>query len=111
MSIELLPETEKAIRERAAAEGMTVEALLSRTFAESPEERVNRKLREWQAETGFGSEGARENAPLRELFQKWAEEDALLTDEEREAQDRLWVDIEASLTDRSRRFNINRDES
>ena len=35
--------------------------------------------------------------PTRNLFARWAEEDANMTDAEREAEDRLWDDLEKSL--------------
>jgi hypothetical protein len=106
MSIELHPETEKAIEARAAAEGLTVDELLSRTFVREPsEERVRRKLAEWQSADGCR---LHEDVPLSELRRRWAEEDAFMTDEERKAEDRIWEELTQALSDPSRRLTFGR---
>src|SRR5689334_7411159 len=98
MSLTLTPEVEAPVEERAREEGVSPNELLARTLgtngksdapANDPIERAMRIVREGRAadkkipvmepiETLPGG------GPLEALFRKWAEEDALLTNEERE---------------------------
>ena len=63
------------------------------------EEEIDAKLRQWQEQDGVK---LMPDIPARELFAQWAEKDARMTDEEREAEDRLWEDIEKSLALKSK---------
>lgn len=67
---------------------------LFETKQPSPEEIVAEKLRQWQEQDG---KVLMPDVPIRTLFAQWAEEDARMTDAEREAEDRLWQDIEKGL--------------
>ena len=58
------------------------------------EDELNAKLRSWQEQDGTP---LMPNIPTQKLFAKWAEEDAQMTEAEREAEDRLWEDIEKGL--------------
>jgi hypothetical protein len=60
----------------------------------SAEAEMDARIREWQDQDGtpLGRDTADDS-----LFARWAEEDALMTDAERDAEDRLWDDIEKSL--------------
>ena len=42
------------------------------------------------------------------LFAQWAEEDSRMTDEEREAEGRLWKEIEKGLAENGRRLQFRR---
>jgi hypothetical protein len=83
------------------AQGKTNREVDDAKEATDPRDRVNALLAQWQAA---------DNTPLRPpiptrpgetptqaLFRMWEEEDAHMTDEEREAEDRLWEEIQQSL--------------
>lgn len=103
MSLEVRPETEQLIR-RAESNGVSVDDLLLRTFApgqpEDPRQRVQALLRKWQVEDvprGVPTQDPNHAAETPALFARWREEDAAMTDEEREAEDRLWAELEPIL--------------
>ncbi len=120
MSLDLSPEIEKMIRERAAAEGVSVNDLLARAFAPDkiqtpptdPTEQVLAMLAQWQAQdhtplrTPIPTRPG--ETPTQALFRKWAEEDAHMTDDDREAEDRLWEDLEQSLKENGRAIRLRR---
>lgn len=106
MSLELSPEVEHAVRQRAAAKGVSINDLLARTFvldmqeellSQDPKERVRALLAEWQAQDNTPRlppipmrEG---ETPTAALFRKWEEEDAGMTDEEVKADEQLWEEF------------------
>jgi len=108
MSLQLAPEVEQRVREQADAEGVSVSDLVARYFPPMPAtpprpeipdeeteiERVQALLTKWQAETGDAALMNREHRTLAELSAQWAAEDALLTDEQREADHRLQEEYE-----------------
>jgi|SRR5579862_6023097 len=105
MSLDVDPSVEDAVRERAAAEGITVDAFLERTLGIAShnggsERRVRTLLAQWQAEDATrpapysGEPGVGSST---ELFERWNRADAAMTDEEREAEDRLWEDVMKGL--------------
>lgn len=119
MSLELSPEIENAVRERAQAEGVSVNDLLARTFTpvpqstppnlppvRDPKAHVDALLAKWQAEDKTPLRSAPPTLPgeteTQALFRKWAEEDAHMTDAERDAEARLWQDIEQGLRENGR---------
>jgi microcystin degradation protein MlrC len=61
-----------------------------------PMEALNAKLREWQAQDGTP---LMPDVPTRILFAQWAEEDAGMTDAEREAEDRFWEEFERGINE------------
>ena len=121
MSLDLSAEIENVVRERAAAEGVSVNDLLARTFIHNkaqtslptdPKEHVQTLLAQWQAEDNtflrhplLTRPG---ETPTQTFFRKWREEDFKMTDEEREAEDRLWEDLELGLKENSRDLRLRR---
>jgi hypothetical protein len=61
------------------------------------------KLRQWQQETNTVTSPA---IPAGELFAQWAEEDANMTDEEKEAEDRLWQDFHKGIDNERRKAGM-----
>lgn len=59
-------------------------------------EALHAKLREWQAQDGTS---LMPSVPTQTLFAQWAEEDARMTDEEREAEDRFWEEFERGINE------------
>jgi PHD/YefM family antitoxin component YafN of YafNO toxin-antitoxin module len=57
---------------------------------------VRAKLRQWQKETNTVTSPA---IPAGELFAQWAAEDVNMTDEEKEAEDRLWEDVQSGINE------------
>ena len=66
---------------------------------------LDAKLQEWQRET---QTELRPMISNQELLAKWAEEDARMSDEEREAEDRLWDELEPALTEHGRVLHLRR---
>ena len=60
------------------------------------EEIIAAKLRLWQEQDGTI---LMPEFSAHELFAKWAEEDELMTNEEREAEDRLWDDFQKGINE------------
>jgi len=54
------------------------------------------KLHQWQEETGTVTSPS---ISAHDLFAQWDEEDAQMTDEEREAEDRLWQDVQNGMNE------------
>ena len=121
MSLDLSPELESAVRERAAAEGVSVIDLLARTFAidhqetppkHDPRAHVQSLLDKWRATdstpvmppipTRPGE------TPTQALFRRWKEEDLLMTDEQKDEEDKLWEDIEKGLKENRLTFDRRR---
>jgi PHD/YefM family antitoxin component YafN of YafNO toxin-antitoxin module len=57
---------------------------------------VQAKLHQWQKETETETFPA---VSAHQLFSRWAEEDAQMTDEEKEAEDYLWQDFEKGVNE------------
>lgn len=74
----------------------------------NPKERVCALLAKWRTEDNTPTPSPiptrNGETPTQALFRKWEEEDSAMTEEEREAEDRLWQDIEKSLHEN--RFNL-----
>lgn len=110
MSLDLSPEIENVVRERAAAAGVSVNDLLARTFIQEkeqtrpvidPKEHVRALLAHWQAQDNSPilppipiQSG---ETPTQALFRKWENEDADMTEEEQEREERLWEEIQQSI--------------
>ena len=71
---------------------LTLERLPS--LSAYPEANLDAKLRLWQEQDGTS---LLPEVSTRTLFAQWAEEDARMTAEEREAEDRLWEGVERGL--------------
>lgn len=110
MAIDVSPEIETAVRERAAAEGVSVNDLLARSFAmekiqDRPslnvQEHVRSLLAQWQAQDKIPAipliatqDG---ETPTQALFRTWEEEDAHLTEDEVEQEKQLWEEFKQSI--------------
>jgi len=110
MSLELSPEIENIIRERAAAAGISVNDLLARTFGQEklqtpfvshPKEHVRALIAQWKAQdnTPIVSPVPVQNGetPTQALFRKWEEEDANMSEEEQAKDEKLWEEVQLSL--------------
>jgi hypothetical protein len=75
VSLDLEPDVERAVRERAAAEGATASEFIARLL----------KRRDAAPEPEADATEA--------LFRQWDEEDAHMTDEERREEDRFWQEF------------------
>ena len=112
MSLDLTPEIEDVVRERAAAEGVSVNDLLARTFAMNrsplppatdPREHVRAVLAEWRTtdNTPFSPPIPKRNGETTSeaLFRKWEEEDANTTDRERDEEAEFWRVFQQAIDD------------
>ncbi len=66
---------------------------------------LDAKLRKWQEQDGIT---LMPDIPTQTLFARWAEEDALMTDKEREAEDLLWEDLEKGFAENNRVLQLRR---
>lgn len=96
-----LPDEEIRLSAAARRNGLAPEEWLKQIALESlpdvPDgnnDEIDSKLRQRQERDGTA---LAPDVPARTLFAQWAEEDAQMTDEEREAEDRLWKEIEEVL--------------
>jgi hypothetical protein len=103
MEINLTSQEESLIYAAAKRTGLSPQDWIKQLALESltdsvphTDEEIDVKLRQWQKETGSP---LMPESSARELFAQWDEEDARMTDEEREAEDRLWEDIEQGLVE------------
>ena len=62
-------------------------------------EELDARLRRWQEQDGAS---LMPDVSTQSLFAQWAAEDAQMSDEEREAEDRLWEDLEKGHAENSR---------
>ena len=113
MSLTLSPDVEAAVERRAREEGVSPNDLLARTFGSNgaskvasndPVERALEFVRRLRASDPSipdpePIEMLPGETPTLALFRKWSEEDALLTDEEVAAQNRLWEEIQQGMNE------------
>jgi hypothetical protein len=110
MSLDLSPEVENIVRERAKAEGASVDELLARTYLHKdetaqaiidPKARVLAKLAKWQTDEKTPQVPPIEVLPgesqMDALFRKWQMEDANMTDTEVRADEAFWQDFQSSI--------------
>lgn len=108
VTLELRPEEAAALRARAAARGVDVPTILHDLVAQETRQenrtgyvaptnsaaekaRVASLLRQWQQAEGLPTLGnGATHTPVAELFAQWEAEDANLTPEEIEAEQRFW---------------------
>ena len=101
VTIALSPFEESQLCLKARQLGLPPTELIKRWITENPpamtpEEKVAAKLREWQEpDKAFLAP----EIPAQVLFAQWAEEDALMTDEEKEEADRLWERFEKRINE------------
>ncbi|MDQ3814629.1 MAG: hypothetical protein M3347_11850 [Armatimonadota bacterium] len=101
LSINLTPVEEARLTAAAQQLGLAPAELARQLVAEhlpgiDPVETVRAKLREWQEQDGTP---LMPDMTTAELFAQWEEEDAQMTDEEREAEDRLWQDFQKGINE------------
>ena len=96
--INLTPAEEAQLSAAAMQTGIAPEAFVEKLVREhlplksaSVESELDAKLRQWQAQDGVK---LMPNKSAAELFAQWEEEAAQMTDEEREAEDRIYAEIE-----------------
>jgi len=107
MSLDLNPEAETILRQEAEREGVSIDELIVRRFArpqpapqevpapDAEKERVLALLRQWQKEYGMPPRpDGKEHTSVAELLAEWEAEDAKLTPEEVQAEQRFWEDYE-----------------
>ena len=109
ITINLTPAEEERLSYMATQSGLAPEEMARKLVSyhlpsASPIEEMSRRIREWQEQDRtptLPSTAERPGlTPTSALFQQWAEEDAQKTDEdEKEAEDQLWQDIEKSIND------------
>ena len=93
LTLDLEPEVEISLREAAAAEGISINELLARTFPpqiakSSPRDHVQALLTRWQEQDQ--SPVAALVTSSEALFHKWDQEDAALTDAEQQTRAEQW---------------------
>lgn len=103
--IDLTPSEEAQLSAAAKQTGLAPAELVKKLVKEhlpaapaTDEDDLDAKLRKWQEQDGTK---LMPDVPTQTLFAQWAEEDAQMTDAEREAEDRLWKDLEKGLTENS----------
>jgi len=100
--VDLTPSEEAQLSEAARQNGLTpaelVKDLVRRHLpavrAAGGEVNLGALLRRWQEQDDVS---LMPDVPSQSLFDQWAEGDARMTDGEREAEDRLWADLEKVL--------------
>ena len=112
LTIDLTATEEAQISSAARHAGLAPAELVKRLVKEhlptvptDAENDLDAKLRKWQQQDGVK---LYPDVSTQELFAKWAEEDALMTDEERESEDRLWEELEPALTEHGRVLQLRR---
>jgi hypothetical protein len=110
IEIQLTAREETQLAEVAQRNGLSPEEWLRQLALESltnapinDQDELDGKLRRWQAQDGVK---LNPNIPASELFARWAEEDARMTEEERNAEGRLWEDIERGLAENRRTLRL-----
>ena len=105
--ISFSPDEEKRLVTAAKQRGIAPEKLVKQTMLEQlPQslpptpahvrEELFAKLRLWQQQTNTP---VRPHVPAHELFARWEAEDSLRTEEQIEADERLWEEIEKGIAE------------
>jgi len=112
LTIDLSPTEEARLSAAAKQRGLDAAGLVKRLVEQHlPAIQVidasdlEAKLRKWQEQDGTK---LTPDVSTQSLFAEWAEEDRSMTDEEREAEDRLWDDLEQGLTGAGRTVHLRR---
>jgi len=103
ITVNLTPMEEAQLSSEAIQNGLDTSELVQNLLREhlistplTSADKVRIKLRQWQKETKTVTSPA---IPAHELFARWAEEDAQMTEEEMEAEDRLWEDFQKGINE------------
>jgi len=101
MRIDLTPTESARLSAAARRTGLTPAELVKRLAFENlpevpaaPDDVVDARLQQWQEQDG---RPLKPDVVAQSLFARWAEEDASMTDVEREDEDRLWESFQKSL--------------
>ncbi len=108
MSLELNPDVERQVVERARAAGTTVSDYIARLLqaaapvaALDPAARVRSLLYQWQQQDHTPTAAPAPNdgtlTPSEALFRQWEQEDATLTDEERQVEEERWQQFQQGI--------------
>ncbi len=104
--INLTPAEEAQLSDAATQSGLALQAFITQLVRErlpaaDPAQEMRRRLRAWQKEDNTSRTypvPARSGlTPTAALFAQWEEEDAKMTDAEREADERLWADFQQGI--------------
>ena len=114
VEIPFTPDEEARFSDAARRVGLAPEEWLKQIALErlidapaGADEEIDLKLRERQERDGTA---LTPDVPARILFARWADEDARMADEEREAEDRLWEDLEKGLAENRGVLRLRRPE-
>jgi hypothetical protein len=110
LTIELTPDEEERLTQAARREGLDAAALARKLLMSSlngtaDAHDLDARLRRWQEQDGTALLPV---VPTDVLFAQWAEEDARMTPQELQAEDRLWQDLEKRLLDPGARLQLRR---
>jgi hypothetical protein len=101
MQIDLTPTEEARLSAAARQTGLTPAELVKRLAFENlpdipatADDAVDARLRQWQDQDG---KTLSPDIPTRILFAQWAEEDAPMTEADREAEDQLWEEFQKNI--------------
>jgi len=108
MSLELNPEVERQVLERAQAAGTTASDYVAGLLqagapiaAPDPAARMRGLLHQWQQDdctpTAAPAPNDGTQTPSEALFRQWEREDATLTDEERQAEEVRWQQFQQGI--------------
>lgn len=117
MTLEIAPDVAREIRENAAREGVSESDYLARLMQSArltptdnfavasadPAARVRALLTKLQEADGMPFAPT---IPAKTLFAQWDAEDANMTDEEREAEDRIWENYMQRLNETRATFGL-----
>lgn len=102
ITVNLTPTEEARLSNEAMKIGLApaelVQQLLREHFSKplNKVDAVRAKLHQWQKDTQTQTTPA---ISAHDLFARWAEEDALMTEEEKEAEGKLWQDFQTGINE------------
>ena len=110
LTIDLTPSEVAQLSEATKRTGLAPSELLKKLLKEylpfgsiSDKDDLDAKLHKWQQQDGVR---LAPDISTHALFAQWAEEDAQMTEQEREAEDRLWEKLEINLAENSRKLQL-----
>lgn len=110
LTIDLTPSEVAQLSEATMHSGLAPSELVKKLLNEympfgsvTDKDDLDAKLHKWQQQDGVK---LAPDVPTHTLFAQWAEEDARMTEQEREAEDRLWEELEINLADNSRKLQL-----
>ncbi len=110
LTIDLTPSEVAQLSEATKHTGLAPSELMKKLLKEHllfgfvhDKDYLDAKLHKWQQQDGVK---LAPDVPTRTLFAQWAEEDAQMTEQEREAEDRLWEKLEINLAENSSELQL-----